>query len=268
MVRSRFAARISGRWGPRALSRSETVTCRELTNGINQRLLGVPDPMSVLRVNRPRGFTIVELLIVIAIISFIAALLLPALSGAKAKGKGADCLSRLKQIGTGFRLSGNDNEELFPWQIDMSRGGSAGSIDWTDNFRAISNELVTPKILACPSDNQRKQHEQWNTLDGNRHVSYFIGIDALESKPQTILAGDRNVYGTLGGYELMWNTFVDRASIDAKWMNTMHAYQGYVVLADGSVHHTFSPQLCEMISAALTSGGTTQVNFSLPRGAD
>src|SRR5215210_5676855 len=105
-----------------------------MTKCSNQRLLGVPNPMTVRKAYRPRGFTIVELLIVIAIISFIAALLLPALSGAKNRGKGADCISRLKQIGIGFRLWGNDNEDyLFPWSVDVSKGGSMGSIDWTDN---------------------------------------------------------------------------------------------------------------------------------------
>lgn len=206
-----------------------------------------------------------ELLIVIAIISFIAALLLPALSGVKNRGKGADCISRLKQIGVGLRLWANDNEDAFPWAIDMARGGSMGTIDWTDNFRAASNELNTPKILACPSDNQKTMHDTWNTLDGDRHISFFLGLDASEAKSQTILAGDRNIFGGGGGIDLNWNTAVG-SSIDATWDDSMHTRRGYLVLADGSVHHTSTPRLREQISAALSSGGTTNVIFSLPRG--
>src|SRR5687768_15193520 len=113
--------------------------------------------MTVLKANRPRGFTIVELLIVIAIISFIAALLLPALSNAKSRGRGADWINSLKQGGgVGPRMFANDNDDLFPWQLEVAKGGSLGSIDWTDNFRAMSNELSTPKILACPSDDEKK----------------------------------------------------------------------------------------------------------------
>jgi prepilin-type N-terminal cleavage/methylation domain-containing protein len=220
--------------------------------------------MTVLKANRPRGFTVVELLIVITIISFIAALLLPALSGAKNKGKGADCISRLKQIGIGFRLWANDNDDL-PWNLDVSKGGSLGSIDWADNFRTVSNELNSPKLLACPSDDLKAPADKWQTLDGDRHISFFLGYDAQESKAQTILAGDRNVYGGGGGMDLNWNTFVG-SSIDATWDDTMHKRRGYVVLSDGSVHQMTTPQLREQVSTALNSGSTTNVVFSLPRG--
>lgn len=221
--------------------------------------------MTVPKANRPQGFTIVELLIVIAIISFIAALLLPALSGAKNRGKGADCISRLKQVGVGLRLWANDNEDSFPWAVDVSRGGSLGSIDWTDNFRAASNELVTPKILACPSDNKKTRFDDWLMLNGERHISFFLGYDAQESKAQTILGGDRNIYGGGGGHDLTWNTAIG-SSIDATWDDSMHMRQGYIILADASVHHTTTAQLREQVSAALAGGGTTKVIFSLPRG--
>jgi type II secretory pathway pseudopilin PulG len=208
----------------------------------------------------------VELLIVIAIISFIAALLLPALTGAKNRGKGADCISRMKQLGSGLRLWANDNEEAFPWSVDVARGGSMGSIDWTDNFRALSNELSTPKILACPSDTEKTAHDRWTTLNGDRHISFFLGYDAHESKAQTILSGDRNVYGGGGGTDLSWNTAVG-SSIDATWDDNMHVRQGYIILSDASVHHTTTSQLREQISAVLgNSGPNARVIFSLPRG--
>src|ERR1041385_1669689 len=224
--------------------------------------------------NLPRekaGFTLIELLVVIAIIAILAALLLPALAGAKKKGKGAECINNQKQIGIGLRLWANDNEQQkFPWSVDVAKGGSMGSIDWTDHFRTASNELNTPKILYCPTDKQKAPFDPagngdaWSRLDGDRHISFFVGLDADESKPQTILAGDRNVFRAPGSAAPNWTAAVG-SSVDATWDDTMHVAKGYIALSDGSVHLTTSAQLREHITSSLSSG-STNVIFSLPRG--
>ncbi len=210
------------------------------------------------------AFTLIELLVVIAIIAILAALLLPALAMAKAKANRANCLNNLKQITLGYRLWSHDNGDKYPWAVAITNAGTLGADDWTDHYRVCSNEFQTPKILVCPSDRQKTVAANWRVLDGDRNVSFFVGLDAEESKPATVLAGDRNVYGGGGGLDLSWNRGMG-SSIDATWLNTIHVNKGEIGLSDGSVQQTKTSTLREQISTALQSGSQT-VTFSLPRG--
>src|SRR3989442_9335150 len=64
--------------------------------------------------NATKGFTLLELLVVIAVIAILAALLFPGLGRAKAKAQRTACMNNLRQINLGVRMYADDSSDAFP----------------------------------------------------------------------------------------------------------------------------------------------------------
>jgi prepilin-type N-terminal cleavage/methylation domain-containing protein/prepilin-type processing-associated H-X9-DG protein len=62
-----------------------------------------------------RGFTLVELMVVVGVVAILASLLLPALASAKEKVRRASCLSNLRQVGMAIHLYADDQEGAIPF---------------------------------------------------------------------------------------------------------------------------------------------------------
>ena len=109
-----------------------------------------------------KSFTLIELLVVIAIIAILAAMLLPALNSAREKARCINCVSSLKQVGTGIQLYTDANKDYYPAYVK-------GESDWS-HFRDYYKLLETyvPQeitLYGCPSASDESEHKVsygWN----------------------------------------------------------------------------------------------------------
>lgn len=154
------------------------------------------------KINRDlSAFTLVEVIIMILVIAVLAILYLA--TAASRRSHGAPriaCLNNQMEIGTAYRLWAGDNDNFWPAQQTVAKGGWAdlltnaneGSNVWI-NYVIMSNELgQAPKLLICPGD-ERKPAASFSNKFDNTHISYFVGVSANDTQPQSILGGDRNL---------------------------------------------------------------------------
>ena len=198
------------------------------------------------------GFTLLELVVVV--LTLCGMFLLIALSGAvpaqRAKSARLRCVDNLKDLGTAYRLWGNDNGDRYPAAVPVIQGGwaddvarpDAAALAWTNYVILANGGTNLSQLLVCPTD----ERQPTAGTPALTNLSYFIGADAGDPHPQSWLGGDRNLgpgtvprddYGYSPADGKGSNVFI-RGPVC--WSLKMHHASGNILLGDGSVQQMSS----------------------------
>lgn len=153
--------------------------------------------------NRADGFTLVEMLVLIAIIAVLAALMMPALNNAIHSARRISCANKLRQISLCFEHYFSDYNDLMPrayagnaygWAganfADLAGVAPAGWVYWY--MRPLNKYIPDKQLLVCPDDNRRGAV---TTYEPNKYSNAFGEYGTsyrYRSRTVTALPGAQN----------------------------------------------------------------------------
>ncbi|EDM25384.1 hypothetical protein LNTAR_22100 [Lentisphaera araneosa HTCC2155] len=173
---------------------------------------------------KKQKFTLIEVLVVIAIIGILASLILPALGKARKKSQMSVCKSNMKQLHVASMMYTDDNNDYFPFDIvDMSwndhlAGYDGRNVDYSDlnTNTPLSASQYSEGVYACPSDNVERAADvltlSYSPVQLTIHGGSFIntgqrgitGIHWGSSAPVSAKISEINqTSGTISTFEYM-----------------------------------------------------------------
>ncbi|MHC4664808.1 MAG: type II secretion system protein [Planctomycetota bacterium] len=129
--------------------------------------------------HKKKGFTLMELLVVISIVALLTSILVPALSKAKANAAEVMCSSKLLQLGQIWNLYVIDNDGLF---MERNCGHDYGAVSWfhhLEEYHDPNDELIIcPQATRTPEEGGRNPYMAWeDTTDFGEYYKGSYGIN-------------------------------------------------------------------------------------------
>jgi prepilin-type N-terminal cleavage/methylation domain-containing protein/prepilin-type processing-associated H-X9-DG protein len=137
------------------------------------------------------AFSLIELLVVMAIIGILAAILLPVLSRAKESGRSTACVSNLHQIGLALQMYVDENKNTLPIMRDAPMDTNAVSTNTMPSPNVVlKTELGNTNVLRCPSDfagifQLTGSSYGWNSLLNGENANHLV-VMGLDFNPHYI----------------------------------------------------------------------------------
>jgi prepilin-type N-terminal cleavage/methylation domain-containing protein/prepilin-type processing-associated H-X9-DG protein len=137
------------------------------------------------------AFSLIELLVVMAVIAILAAILLPVLSRAKESGRSTACVSNLHQIGLALQMYVDENKNTLPVMRDAPMDTNAVSTNTMPSPNIVlKTELGNTNVLRCPSDfagifQLTGSSYGWNSLLNGENANHLV-VMGLDFNPHYI----------------------------------------------------------------------------------
>ncbi|MFA9478882.1 prepilin-type N-terminal cleavage/methylation domain-containing protein [Phycisphaerales bacterium AB-hyl4] len=196
-----------------------------------------------------RGFTIIELLVVITIIALLVAILLPALSKTREAARAINCGSNLRQVGLAMQMYLDDNNEYYPGErIWLSRV--------ITYLTPHNSHYYHGDIFQCPTDELPSRYHSpphWNFFNSYGYnylnLSIFKGVDdpnnhrfgphfSKITQPSYLLVHADSGSGEMGMTPTNWHVVSNMAVIpQSRPASRRHNDGSNLLFADGHVAH-------------------------------
>ena len=192
---------------------ADTLKAQTQSVMMSERAVQFP-PRQLRNIRTSRGFTLLELLVVVVVIGVLASLLLPALAKARSRAQGIMCLNNTKQLNLAWVLYADDNNGRLPYNLggDLANRGIAprsyfnwvnNILDWelsSDNTNTATiteaslarYNAITPAAYRCPSDNVLSRVQRNAGWSGGRVRSYSMNAMIGDAGEVSVSGGNQN----------------------------------------------------------------------------